>query len=438
MRLETPTTSYESLLQGKVRVPSWLIALLPKSTGPLGVRDVRHRLEAAGFADLEIDMAPDSDLPDSDWEAMLRIRVQDGDPVRSYRVGLGRSEDVSDLHASWGQVSEADLEKARESEWNLLLSTGFESGEPLTDFHRQVQLLQVLAPDMLLAMDYAACTPRTSAWMKSVAEAKTPPSPTTLFTVHCVQSQNGDAWLHTHGLLRCGTIEIEAMDVPDEHTGTVGHLLNSVSAMLIENELPPADEPFLAGQEIELVWLPWEDAIQRVKGGSLGRGEDRDESHSFPSGILLAPKKSLFGRRKYASPAVYSDVLDDNPLLYISHMETQRMTMLASERLSSFRDLFDRYGCDEEWAFLVKLGYRVDGADDDDAREHLWFQVKGIDGDEVDAVLLNEPYSIERMHEGQEGKHPLSLLTDWCIYCEHGRVTPDTVGNFLGLLESDN
>jgi uncharacterized protein YegJ (DUF2314 family) len=226
------------------------------------------------------------------------------------------------------------------------------------------------------------------------------------------------------------------LDAPADQAPTLCNLLGAAVAMTLELGPPPPDEPFLVGQGLEVMWLPWERGLSHVPRGVAGARPDRDEFHSHPSGILFAPKKrwlGLFGSR-YRNPARYLPVLEDNPLLYVSNLETTRMRRLAAERLDRFLALFERHGQSDDWMFLVKLGYTVDHADAEEDREHLWFQVHDVDEDRFDATLINEPYAIDRMHEGQRDHHDRHLLSDWSLHCPHGSFDPDNVGQLERLM----
>lgn len=45
----------------------------------------------------------------------------------------------------------------------------------------------------------------------------------------------------------------------------------------------------------------------------------------------------------------------------------------------------------------------------------------------MDGTLLNEPYRIKSLREGQRGTFDLRLLTDWAIESPRGRFTPESV-----------
>jgi hypothetical protein len=75
---------------------------------------------------------------------------------------------------------------------------------------------------------------------------------------------------------------------------------------------------------------------------------------------------------------------------------------------------------------LVKLGYGTDSGDGTEA-EHLWFEAHEVLQDSVDATLLNQPFDIADMSEGQRGEHPIERLTDWSILTPVGPLTPRTL-----------
>jgi hypothetical protein len=114
--------------------------------------------------------------------------------------------------------------------------------------------------------------------------------------------------------------------------------------------------------------------------------------------------------------------LPDECLLRFSNTATSLMAARARRSLPVFRELATEL-VELEPTALVKLGYPVDGGGPDD-REHLWFRVHGIDGDSVDATLVNSPFHVARLREGDRGRHPLELLSDWTIFTPVGQITP--------------
>jgi len=73
---------------------------------------------------------------------------------------------------------------------------------------------------------------------------------------------------------------------------------------------------------------------------------------------------------------------------------------------------------------LVKLGCKVDNAQEENDREHMWFEYHGMSGDQIDATLLNKPFHIAHMKEGDRALHSSDTLTDWTIFTPAGKITP--------------
>ncbi len=76
-----------------------------------------------------------------------------------------------------------------------------------------------------------------------------------------------------------------------------------------------------------------------------------------------------------------------------------------------------------ELPVMVKIGYVIDGGDDDQ-REHLWFNVHDFGADSVDATLVNSPYWIERLNEGDRGSHSIEGLSEWTVLTPFGPINP--------------
>ncbi len=395
---------------------SVLRALLHADDAP-SVTDVRSRLSNLDADGLDVECACAARGGQQRW--CLEVQL-DG---MTLQVWLEPSPSVGSAFAS-AQVDDETAERARASDFCIVVATRF-GDEPLWDYHRQLQVLSAVSERCVLVLDDNACALRTAQWLNEVASGTTPPSPQSLYSVHCIHDDEQRVWVHSHGLKRCGAIEFEMLDLPGEEAASMTPLVHAVAAMWIEDGPGECGEEFSVGKDLLLAWLPWQDALAKMKVRGPGGRADRDEVHATESGVLFVRTPSWKGP-KYSCPSTLAPILDGNPMLYVSNMETVRMTLLAAERLHRFVSLLSQYGGDQQWRFLVKLGYQVDGGDDSQ-REHLWFDVHSIEGECADATLLNEPYHIARMHEGQRGTHALDKLSDWAILCPRGQFGPDSV-----------
>jgi uncharacterized protein YegJ (DUF2314 family) len=414
--------------------PSRVTALLAKDAGKPSVDQICSLLRASGLEFLDI--SHDSfGSPKNGWLVRATLKRSDDAPLEVL-IWSGATETTwqEHTHWEWQTLTSADRAAAKESRYSVVVEATYQAN-PLVDFHDHLKVLAAAAPFTVVLLDDNSHTPHSGEWLRDIIGATVPPAPANLFAIHAVFDEDdpSSAWLHTHGLNRCGCVELELLDVPRSGASALARVLNAVAMMFMGGSAVEPGEPFFVGAGLELIWFPWREGLEQVTKTGLGRIIDRDEVHRGVSGILFAAKrqKRWLGQRGYANVSSYLPILRDNPVLYVSHMETARMKMLANERLRLFETLQQGFGARDDWLFLVKLGYAIDGAESELDKEHMWFQVHHIARGEVDATLLNEPHSIERMSEGQRAKHSLDQLSDWAIMNEMGRFNPDTISHLM-------
>lgn len=345
-------------------------------------------------------------------------------------------------------IDKESLQIAKEQKLYIETSMYF-NDDNLASFHVQMKVMDAIVPDASVVVDFMSYRLLSAKWLHMSAESEVPPSPDYLYIIHCVYDTEGKKgekryWFHTHGLQRCGSVELEMVNI------TQGiEQMNTLINMTVKKFLSePAREKqkFAIGYDgmgINLCWLRWEEALNDLPRKILGGIDDRKEGdiHAEPGGILFAVEDG-----NMISPEIYTKTLAENPVYYISHEETERMTALAKERFNIFKSLFDKenpwkkkhrsfFGnllgspkYDEtKWAFLVKLGLTIDNAETESDKEHLWFEVLGINGDEMEVKLLNQPYWIASLKEGGIYKYPTHVLTDWLIYGPDSTYTTDSI-----------
>lgn len=347
-------------------------------------------------------------------------------------------------------IDEESLQKAMEQEYYLEVSMYFEL-DPLTSFHLQLKIMNAIVPDASLAIDFMSYRLLSAKWLNMTAKSAIPPSPDYLYTLHCVydeenENDNRRYWFHTHGLNRCASVELEILNFKQG-----ADQMNTLINMTVKKFLThPAKEKerFTIGYDgmgINLCWLRWEEALKDLPKNMLGGFSDRDEVdnvHAEPSGILFAVEDG-----NMISPEIYAPTLAENPIYYITNEETARMSALAKERFGAFERVFRKeykepekksflknlFGSKKEeeeqpgWTFLVKLGLEVDNPDSGSEKEHLWFDVLSIKGEKIEAKLLNQPYWISGLKEGNINTYPLEVLTDWLIYSPDSTYTSDSI-----------
>jgi hypothetical protein len=438
--MATTPESYAGVRHLATRPPSWILAALPEDAELPPIARIMDRIEASSRGLRFETVIGETTLEEARWELELTAERDQGEPM-TFRVWVQQMDDLGEMHLELEALPPDEIEATRRSRWAI--GVGCSLGDnALADFHRQLQVLCVVAPEAVMILDIPACRAHSPRWLATAATTPVPPNPAYLFTIHAVRDESrpdGPLWLHTHGLLRCGSIELELFDVDPDNVQILVELLGASARLFIESEPPTPGTAFAVGPGIELMWLPWEQMVRRPPRYAFIEQLDRDHAHSLPSGVLLVPPRPrllglLPGRP--GNPALYVPSLVRSPVLFVSNQESARMTELARERLASFAAIYRRFGACEGWSFLVKLAYDIDGATSADECEHLWFEVHDIGDEQVEATLANQPQRIDRLHEGDRDTHPLSRLKDWVILSPHGRFDPDTVAHLERLLQA--
>lgn len=427
--MELPSRYREFLAAPRLPSPMW--AWLPATADVPNATQVMASLKAR-FGELTMEMVSPPRAPDASWEVAC---THEG---RRFSVWAQRSRGTETLHLQKDHRVLTDEERAalEKSQWSLGVVLFF-GDEPLDDFHFQLRVLVAVAPEGIAAFDLAAFRLHHFEWVKESATSAAPPSPTSLFVMHFVGDGQTAGWIHTHGLNRCGRLELEMFDVKPEQSRLLGELLNSTAAFFLEQALPAPGEAVEVGRDLPVLWLPWEEALSRRKPKHGGGKEDRDAVHGEPTAVLFVPGKKTFGvfGSGLELPSKHLAVLEGSPILYVSNAHTRRMEVLSRERLPTLKVLFSKLGDNERFKFLVKLGYpTVDPRFG--SREHIWFEVHSFGAEHVDATCINQPHSVPSLREGLRGTHELGLISDWTIFCPVGRFDAERVGLLVHLIDN--
>lgn len=249
-----------------------------------------------------------------------------------------------------------------------------------------------------------------------------------IYTVHSVFGEDERVyWLHTHGLGACGAIDFDVLNPSEGVAGVAGlDALRGLAFALLEGKAGISDESFpLAhpGGDVRLVDV---NRFHKEADPAIAALRENDENHNSNRAVLCDPSsQGFFTRlfRKGVRPSRFlSAELPDHLVSHFSDDATALMCQRARDTYSVFRALLEEF---EEFPFqpLAKIGYVVDGGGATE-REHMWFQVNKADSDGIDATLVNSPFNIARMKEGDRAKHDLALLTDWIIMTPAGTITP--------------
>ncbi|MHC4948273.1 MAG: DUF4026 domain-containing protein [Planctomycetota bacterium] len=322
--------------------------------------------------------------------------------------------------------------------WVVGLQVVLDRADPLADFAAVLRRLRVAMPDAPAILDV------------NCARWHPPPPPTpsgdgtegmmpahALWVVHVVEPA-GDAdppagaWLHTHGLWRCGRPELELLEIPPDRLAAAAEVLAATAELLLEWPWPAPGASMEIGDGLGVCLQPWPEVVPYLADGVPGgaadrapRGDDRDEvaaAHAGVRAVICGPEPRGRYRRVWSWPREAVDAVDrGDAALFRTERATRRQAALARAAWPRFRAAWDEAGADAETMFLVKAV--LGPAPDADVREHLWMRVRGLGRDGIEADLLDTaragPY-----RRGERLTVPPEAVTDWEIVTPAGRRGP--------------
>lgn len=295
-------------------------------------------------------------------------------------------------------------------------------------FHFQLKLACQIVPNMIGLVDDSAERLIPQKWVWLAAHSKVTPAPTDMFHIHAVYNEQGEVWLHTHGLCRCGLTELEILKSDKEHCDSHCHLINSLASYMIDqrgNYDPRKKSAYLGilsdHTPIVAFCQSWTKALKQYDFLSVGGIQDRkDGHHSKTSPIFLYRSKEDEKKNRLSKVSDFNCLWGGNELFFFTDEETERMKQLAMERF----DYVKKAMKDSENHVIVKIGLPVD---DQSGLEHIWFELLEFQGEKFKAKLTQEPYQVSHIHSGDERWFTLEDVTDWRIYTPQFEVDPGSV-----------
>lgn len=320
--------------------------------------------------------------------------------------------------------TEEEKEALKNAKASLTLFMKF-NHDAKKSYHLQLKLALAMIPDMLGIMDESAEKMLPAAWVKMTAESKVLPSANTLYNVQAVSNDEGETWLHTHGLCRCGLTELEILNSDQQNYNNHYNLISTFASYLLDKKEEYQGSAYIGllvnRQPVVATYLPWTQGLNEYKNLKLGNLEDRKNGHNSKTSIIFLYKNEEDEKKqKRTKISEFNDLWGENPIFFISNEETNRMKELAIERFSYIKEAFKN----KENHIIIKIGLPVD---DDNNYEHIWFELIELDGEQFKAKLLQEPYDVKDIHEGDERTFTVNDITNWLIYTPSFTINPETV-----------
>lgn len=370
-------------------------------------------------------------VKDVEFNENLNVKILYKDEIYNIEL-IPETYEISGMYTVNHHLTEENYKAITESEIGLTVAITFGNSN-LDAYHLQLKILYAAVLDMVGVIDFCSEKILSSVWTKITSESPVPPSPDYIYSVQAISGEKNDVWLHTHGLNRCGSIEVEILDSDAENYKNHFYILQTLAKRVISDDtFINEEEAFWIGrmnngEDLVVTWIDYNEALKMYDEDIIGGAKDREESHNKDTGaVYIYLTEKDYEKKKYRHVSCVNEYISDNLLMMYTTEETLRMSILAMDRIKYFIDGINN----EENQGIMKIGLEVDEEyknEDDIFREHIWFHIKDINGLKAKGVLTQEPYYIKDLKSGTEMELDLNHLTDWVLYTNKGQITPDSV-----------
>ena len=342
-----------------------------------------------------------------------------------YEIGYYPSKfSLPEMYIKNYYFSDEEIEELREAKAALTIFMKF-NNNPKKSYQLQLKLALAMVPNMIGLMDESAEKMLPVEWVKMTANSKTLPSSNDLYTVQAVSNDNGEIWLHTHGLCRCGITELEILQSNKENYNNHYNLITTFAGYLMEQKEKYKKSAYIGilsnRSPIVVTYISWTKALEEYKNLNLGSALDRKNGHNSKTSVIFIYKNENDEKQeKITKVSDYDKLWGDNPIFFISNEETERMKIVAMERFNFVREAAKK----KENKIIIKIGLKIN---ESDKFEHTWFELIEFEGEEFRAKLLQEPYNVKDIHKGDERLYTVKNVTDWVIYTPNFTVVPGNV-----------
>ncbi|WP_058004132.1 DUF4026 domain-containing protein [Heyndrickxia sp. FSL K6-6286] len=446
--MQVQTNAYRAAREGTLeRSFSDLIAVVPDV---LSIEVVKARL---------FEIYDEVSILNED-ETSILVEIKSDDSVTPYEIHVQPTpEDVQyEQYYRQDQTTTEEAFKQAYTGSEIFVRTLF-NGDVLSGFYYQLDFLWRIAPDMLFALDLSAASKVISrSYIQYHIENTILPDVQDLYVIHSIyeggeEQEPSQFWFHTHGLSRAGLTDVELI-IPNRLSSYYGipDLFSTFVNNAIENGNVPINEPVLVGQSqsgyIQVIAVPWEEGLSYVGKQTLsfdltdietgeirlqpmdagyefiGGMKDRDEIHQQPSCILFEYKEETGYMECF-----FKEYADNQELMYYkTNSETARISFNAKQSFGYFNQIFNIEKENENFRFLGKFGIPYS----EEEQEHMWFDMQEIAEPTIKGILINQPYFIDDMQEGNLYDLNFDHLTDWVIYAGEDVINPTNLYQFLG------
>lgn len=335
---------------------------------------------------------------------------------------------TAQVQLAWGLSDEerADISAAR-SFWVVRILHG--DGPVLSTRKRAMRALGEFLPfGAAGAIDLASLR----VWSKSaIADELLTDADLDVESLYCIHSVLGDqgsaAWIHTHGLGELGGFDVDLLAPSEGTKNAAPTLIRALAYAIIEESIVVDESVFdLARPGGTVRMVPAAEFDSAADSHFVQIRDIRNKEHTENRAVLCEPeanKRSLF-RRRPAKPEPSRFIRQfggGGIAVNFSTFASERMAHRARQTLPLLREIsqeFESIGI----PIAAKLGCPTDSGQ---GNEHMWFEIHSIGDQSLDGTLLNQPFDISGMKQGDRGQRPIEWLSDWMVQTPVGSITPN-------------
>ena len=228
-----------------------------------------------------------------------------------------------------------------------------------------------------------------------------------------VEPEERWAWISTHGLERCGKVELEMLSVPAVLSTEGVHCVDGLAALTLEQDLPQVGQSFTIGHGLNLSLIEVPEALKMLGDDMPGR-----EERPFRSAVVTSENHSLL------CPLQTLELLrSSKTAIAKTSRSTNRRRSLAHQNWDAFLQVAKSVGQGDHAACMVQVPW-ANNEEENAPREYLWFTVDNVNEQNIETTLAHQPYVVDTLNEGHQESFVRDDITDWVVLTPVGPLGP--------------
>lgn len=353
---------------------------------------------------------------------------------------------------------ELDDQAAINCKWVIGIQTLLDPSDAHLNFVELVRFLAKSVPDCVAILDVncGRWFPHQAIqkqFFTQIDDVLIDPPEDVLWLIHAIgHNKSQTAWVHTHGLWRCGNAELEILQVPIDQVTQACELIDTIAARLLEERLPEHGCDMQIGPQMNVTIRPWQEIAPQLDNNLPGSMTDRvnepDNPHIGVRAVICRTATSDEPQDGISCPAeVIEKLSSDGVVLYTAIRVVDRLANLARATLPALVCEFNKLpkqmlrtdihpmASDDQQSvcFVIKASLTLSD-ESTESPEHLWFVVHDFDDNRVQAQLLNDPVQSDQFSEGDIIWIQRESISDWFVTTPDAGYAPSQLEDLTSAL----